>query len=293
MVEMKAIKRGAPTIVFFLLLVSCQQGHKSVVPGSSLSAVTLATSGSRSQSGFRLKEIANLPSGGWGSFHLEFINQKDGWLFKFDRLWRTADGGRTWELVYGTAPNLDRGHQCLQFVTSEVGWRCNGNIVEKTVDRGNHWETVTLPFKSDEGIIGGIRFLRDGRRGWLTGGLYRQVKRSQFGEFAPGMMGGDGKRALQGVVFYTEDSGKTWTQQEINTELGTTVWDVTITPTGRAWTTARHDTFYLEGNTWKKVDYESCAGNNKLLLETAVTGMKHSIVMYRSASTLMTTCMDG
>jgi photosystem II stability/assembly factor-like uncharacterized protein len=199
------------------------------------------------------------------------VNKQDGWLYNFNHLWRTSDGGKTWTTVFDLSSNQNAGYLSIEFIDAQVGWRCDINTLEKTVDGGLTWTVVGLPFKSSNGNIFSVQFLHDGRRGWLTGGLYQPLKPSQYGQFPPSETTPDGTKALQGVVFYTEDSGRSWHRQPIEAAPGKIVEDIVITPTGRAWTTAGNDTFYLEGDKWQRVDYQKCNGNNKLLLQ-AVNG---------------------
>jgi photosystem II stability/assembly factor-like uncharacterized protein len=224
---------------------------------------------------FQLNEIATLPSRGLpGTVKLQFMNKQDGWLYNFNHLWRTSDGAKTWATVYDVSSNRDAGYLSVEFINAQVGWRCDINTLEKTIDGGVTWKAIPAPFKSNDGEIFSVQFLQGGRRGWLTGGLYQPLKPSQYGQFPASETTADGTKALQGVVFYTEDSGQSWRRQLIETASGKIVQNIVITPTGRAWTTAGYDTFYLEGNRWQKVDYGRCSSNNKLLLEAAVNGDK-------------------
>lgn len=252
----------AGTIV---VLVGC--GHSSKYRAS-LIALPSQVPESIGSHRFKLTELSDLPSRG----DIQFLNEREGWLSNYNRLWHTSNGGRTWEVVYDVSSEIKAGYVRIQFANAETGWRSTIDTLERTADGGKSWEEVSVPFNSNAGTIHSMRFLPDGKRGWLTGGVYRSLKPSQYGEFRHAYLSDGGTKVLQGTVFYTDDSGQSWRRQELDTKLGTLTGDVTVSPTGRVWTTVDYDLFYLDGDIWTKVDYSKCRGDNKLILETVVTG---------------------
>lgn len=272
MITTNKIKCIVAAIASCMLLISCSYEVKSTSPALKPSINLLETIGVIKQGKTKLSEIADLPiHGSAGTLHLQALNKKEGWLYNFNHLWQTKDGGKSWEVLFDESSET-AGYSFVQFSNAQVGWRQKINILEKTIDGGHTWEKVALPFKPYEGDIFSINFLPDGKRGWLTGGIYRALDPSKYGELPIRSTNADGTKALEGVIFYTENSGRTWQQQSITAELGEPIGRVRITSSGEAWTFAGYDTFYLEGNKWKKVDYKRCYGNNHMLLQTVAEG---------------------
>jgi photosystem II stability/assembly factor-like uncharacterized protein len=267
------IKHVVAAMACCLLLVSCSYEVKSTAPDSRPSVSSSEPAKASKQGKFKLNEIGDLPGRGWaGTVRLQFLNKQEGWFYNFNHLWHTSDGGKTWVLLFDVSSDITAGYSFVQFINAQVGWRQKIDRLEKTTDGGHTWEKVATPFKPDEGEIFSVKFLPDGRRGWLTGGVYRSLDQSQYGELPVRSTNADGTKAIDGAVFYTEDSGRTWRRQPLTAILGEIVVDVTTTPTGKAWTFAGYDTFYLEGSKWKKIDYKRCGGDNQMLMESVAKG---------------------
>lgn len=262
------MKRVVVSTLLFCFALACGLRSKSEAPSVELGN-SLKVIGDRK---FALTEIASLPSHDKpGSITLQFLNTI-GWLSNWNRLWMTIDGGRTWNLVDDSSSKVEASYTSPQFLNTEVGWRSTISTIERTSNAGRTWDRIKAPFEASDGVITSVRFLPEGTKGWLTGGIYRKLSPSEYGQFPPNAMNGDGTSALQGVIFYTEDSGQTWRRQEINTGLGTTVRELRVSPSGHVWAMAQYDLFFLEKDGWKKVDYRRCSGQNKRLLETTVNG---------------------
>src|SRR2546423_1922894 len=71
----------------------------------------------------RIQKVGN-PSVGEGIYNLQFINEREGWLADSRRLWRTADGGVNWKLIYSIsqAADLLDDIENIEFLNSQVGW---------------------------------------------------------------------------------------------------------------------------------------------------------------------------
>ncbi|MDX6499452.1 MAG: hypothetical protein QOG23_2712 [Blastocatellia bacterium] len=182
----------AGTIV---VLVGC--GHSSKYRAS-LIALPSQVPESIGSHRFKLTELSDLPSRG----DIQFLNEREGWLSNYNRLWHTSNGGRTWEVVYDVSSEIKAGYVRIQFANAETGWRSTIDTLERTADGGKSWEEVSVPFNSNAGTIHSMRFLPDGKRGWLTGGVYRSLKPSQYGEFRHAYLSDGGTKVLQGTVFY-------------------------------------------------------------------------------------------
>ena len=63
-----------------------------------------------------------------------------GWVQHGASLWRTTDGGATWQLLTDAAPAR------VSFRTPLEGWGTDGSGIVKTTDAGRTWRAVfTLP----------------------------------------------------------------------------------------------------------------------------------------------------
>jgi photosystem II stability/assembly factor-like uncharacterized protein len=197
---------------------------------------------------------------------MEFTNEREGWLSCLGQLWKTSDGGRNWERIY---ENDGRRTAMFYFVNSQVGWSNTLHTLHKSEDGGRTWKAMALPFKSsDEGEIISIKFLNDGLRGWIAGGVYRSYPQKVLDMLGTRSLSSDGKKAITGVIFYTEDGGKTWSQQPIASEIGNTVGGLQITEKGRVWAFSGVGLFYLADNKWQKVGYNKGQCSHQVLLET-------------------------
>jgi photosystem II stability/assembly factor-like uncharacterized protein len=76
----------------------------------------------------------------WAAF---FVDENTGYAAR-SGLFRTTDGGQTWQ---GVVAKLPGGNDTqLKFVDHEVGWSCLGSTLAYTVDGGKHWTSRELRF---------------------------------------------------------------------------------------------------------------------------------------------------
>jgi photosystem II stability/assembly factor-like uncharacterized protein len=117
-----------------------------------------------------------------------FLDRQHGWVVASEmkardastRLWRTQDGGKSWEELAHNLPPGGAGQ--FQFVTPTLGWLRGGGGLWRTEDGGTMWQQVSKP--TDEATrITGILFLTP-LEGWITG---------------------------EGTLHQTTDGGQTWT----------------------------------------------------------------------------------
>lgn len=115
-----------------------------------------------------------------------FLDRQRGWVVVSEmkagggptRLWRTGDGGKTWqELIH----NLPPGGGQIQFVTPTAGWFLRGRVW-RTDDGGSFWRQLPEPAEEDTRITGML--LLSPMEGWITG---------------------------EGTIHDTADGGRTWT----------------------------------------------------------------------------------
>jgi hypothetical protein len=128
---------------------------------------------------------------------LFFLDRQVGWVVVSEmkagggptRLWRTEDGGKTWEELANNIPPGGIGQ--LQFVSSTTGWLLKRGVW-LTEDGGTTWRQ--LPLKPAEGDTSFTKmvFLTP-TEGWVAG---------------------------RGTVYYTADGGETWTLQYDGTGTG-------------------------------------------------------------------------
>jgi photosystem II stability/assembly factor-like uncharacterized protein len=210
----------------------------------------------------------NCPSG------VRFVSDNDGWFFCGDRLWQTSDGGKSWRSIY-PANGIGRTFGFYQFIDRRNGWRCSATEVQKTDDGGSSWTTLSSPIDQGNGEISSVRFLRDGKRGWLTGGLYYPL--------TPGAPENDGlqhvyqnmRKAPRGVVFSTDDGGLNWRRQFISPHLGSFVHYVYESPDQQIWATDDTSLYRLEDGIWKLLDFEKGNCVKRQLLETVGLDRSH------------------
>lgn len=156
-----------------------------------------------------------------------FLDRQSGWVVAAEvklgggptRLWRTTDGGRSWqELAHNLPPE---GGQ-LQFVTPTRGWLLGGGHLWRTEDGGSNWRRLPLAdigfsevlfLASAEGVAvgrGTIYRTEDGGETWTrrytTASATQTWMRSlQFPTPTEGWVIGDGTLLLR-----EQDGGRTW-----------------------------------------------------------------------------------
>jgi photosystem II stability/assembly factor-like uncharacterized protein len=71
-----------------------------------------------------------------------FLDENTGYAVR-SGLYRTTDGGQTWQ---GVVAQLPRGRPQIKFADHEVGWSCLENTLTYTVDGGKHWSAREVRF---------------------------------------------------------------------------------------------------------------------------------------------------
>jgi photosystem II stability/assembly factor-like uncharacterized protein len=181
----------------------------------------------------RLVEIGPLPKPTSDDpiTEVQFVDETTAWAHSTLSLWRTRDGGRTWEIVHSAWPEhtLDNGRGRIDgprlamahFETRDAGWvrvdRLTGEgavsrTIYRTSDGGETWrEQTKLP--PIQGVLGEVQFLPQGMVGWAAGELRRDLSRRV--PIIPGCLSAPDDAVLQPIIYQTNDGGLNWTQQTI------------------------------------------------------------------------------
>jgi photosystem II stability/assembly factor-like uncharacterized protein len=130
---------------------------------------------------------------------IDFVSYTNGWILAYDGLlYRTTDGGRTWEkLMYDS--HQERRH--IDFVDTQNGWS-TGLGIWSTQDGGNTWIDISPAPQSVDGYIA-LCFI-NADEGWTVG--------------SKNILWEPGKNIYEVSIFHTTDGGRTW-QVEWKTEM--------------------------------------------------------------------------
>ena len=203
----------------------------------------------------RIGDLPSIPDNRDSWLHLQFIGEQMGWFATGGKLWRTADGAKTWLLVHDSSPKRISE---FQFVGPQMGWMIADQTMLKTSDGGTTWESFSQPIPpSWEGDLVNFKFLEDGVRGWVAGGVYVPLRQKDFDDgylpptryLAPG-----GKHGLRGAIFYTDDGGQTWRRQLLTSDWGYLSLASMNDPAHLS-AIGTAGTFCLRRGKWKPMDY--------------------------------------
>jgi photosystem II stability/assembly factor-like uncharacterized protein len=171
----------------------------------------------------RLPKIGDVPKqiGKDSKVSLQFVNANDGWLSIDGDLFRTEDGGKTWESIefprFATGDGFEPSLSQFQLIDPKRAWLVSENRLYHTTDGGRNWNQIRQPitqFFTDYASFGLRKafFLKDERHGWVTGDIYRWLSRKerengtdQHSDYSP-----DGRRIVTSMVYFTDDGGVTW-----------------------------------------------------------------------------------
>jgi len=210
---------------------------------------------------------------------LIFVDELHGWLVGISMVWRTADGGRTWQERFSVGSNSEERIGRLYrgaFVGPESGWLASsGGVVIQTNDGGTSWKTLTPVAERMD--LHGV-FFSDEKTGWLIGrpdgGIYstKDSGKTWRGEFtavegtylnsvhfvnrnegcAVGLTVKNQDR--EGLVLHSLDGGDKWAQ--VSTNMKERFFDrVAFYDQHHGWLIARDDIYYTDdgGQTFRTV----------------------------------------
>ena len=127
-----------------------------------------------------------------GLISVDFVDKLHGWAAgQAGAVLRTKDGGKKWTRL---RTHVGWNLAAVQFVSARVGWVVGDQGVLRTTDGGAHWR-VSRPsiLKWGPSQLFGLSFVSS-KVGWVCGVSPAGVDRL-------------------GIVYRTDDGGKTWTQQ--------------------------------------------------------------------------------
>lgn len=195
-----------------------------------------------------------------GHVELHFVTATDGWLANGKRLWRTSDGGQTWDLVYKGKPSWDISVRIknLEFLNPQIGWMSDAvEGIYKTEDGGKTWRAWGMPFP--DGAIYSIRIAKDGKQAWAAGVVNRPPPK----KYADKTLRPDRYAAIS----HTVDAGKSWQRQVIPGTLG--IAGLYFANEGEAWALGLPGLFFLDStsNRWIRTDLRKGECPTQMLLE--------------------------
>jgi len=213
----------------------------------------------------RITKVGELPEelkADWWPGQLQFVNERAGWLSVLQesenepresgRLWRTRDGGKSWALIYA---NRENRIEQFQFISSTVGWMRVWGRMYKTTDGGDTW----LPFDQPippyfDGRLDDFTFFKDGRHGWVAGGMALPLIRED-GEvqWPHSRFQGSGETGIRGVIFRTTDGGQSWVRQYVTKWYGE-IYSLDLVDEQHGGATGTWEVLRLTGNRWKPTD---------------------------------------
>lgn len=164
---------------------------------------------------------------------VDFIDHTNGWICSRNSIFKTTNGGESWEIKH--SQNLEDGRfHDIELLNAEIGFAVGGDwwsadcILLKTVDGGESWEDVT-PQNSltltDISIV-------DQRMIWICG--------------------------IGGTYLFSADSGSTWIMQELDIIPAPIFTSIQFIDEKIGWLGADHNSDYNTrflrttdgGNTW-------------------------------------------
>lgn len=230
-------------------------------PSSTIAPVSSSERSAQSSGNSRVRKVGDVPQDGF-RYRLQFLNEQEGWLADNKRLWRTSNGGASWELIYSAAAqDAMQEIEGFEFLNSQVGWMERISGLYKTEDGGRAWMRLTTPLDYPSGELRGVNFLEGGRVGWIVGGTYRRISheellREAYPNNAVTTYADDSNAVLEGVIYRTDDGGRTWQRQLHSTEVFR-FFSLYFTSAEHGLALADYEIFYTEngGRQWDNAEF--------------------------------------
>jgi photosystem II stability/assembly factor-like uncharacterized protein len=218
----------------------------------------------------RLVEIGNNPGGD----QVQVTTGSEGWLYTFQRLWRTTDGGASWAAVSFPRPESRKpGALPPSLVDVTFGRSGHGELIVensahfpepvqqrsvfRTSDGGLTWGEQPPSTLVEAGAQYSQFYLEDGEVGW-EGGVEPTAARPDAGKPAckPWWDG----RPTRPAIFHTANAGKTWVEQSLPPATGCKVDKLFFRSRNDGIAIAEDDAYYTEdgGNIWRLAEFLDC-----------------------------------
>lgn len=233
---------------------------------------------------------------------IHFVKAQTGWMLAGGQVYRTADGGKEWQLAtlpisaFGASGGYDWDGE-LVFLNEKTGWAVvDRSTVFRTEDGGKTWlgtylgnTATTLAFTGEKhGCVGGsgIHCTEDGGQTWASRlaidadgsvieGRYLNIQGLSFADAKTGWaVGGTGSVGGSNMqIFKTEDGGKSWRMISrhsygayfVNAKVG---WNVQDGLAKSSWIVRTDD----GGDTWKTQKQLADDSRVKFFFIDATTG---------------------
>lgn len=185
-------------------------------------------------------------------FDMYFVDEWYGWAVGDNNLYRTTDGGATWQRPIPHDADQPFSARSIRFLDRNVGWAVGtAGAIYHTIDGGESWAQQAKP-QSGLPKLRALTFI-DPDRGWAVGeigtilhttdgGLTWKRQKTGIGSFLTGVHFSD---ALTGwavgfdrsdsssTILHTIDGGETWVPH-LKVE-GEALFSLTMTETGYGW----------------------------------------------------------
>jgi len=190
--------------------------------------------------------LPNAPSSGGRIDDVFFLNSQLGWSADSNgEIFKTTDGGATWENVYST----DSYFRCIEFYNENIGYAGTlDNKFLRSTDGGHTWTNLAPSITPSPQAVCGISivdslyayavgqwdtpgfFLKttDGGITWTSYNMANHAKALVdvfFISRDTGFVTGKSP-ASRGVILYTTNGGQTWTKKFESSPAGQYVWKI-------------------------------------------------------------------
>lgn len=215
----------------------------------------------------KLRKISDVPEARGGSYTLHCVSLSVCWVGDNLKQWRTDDGGQHWQLIYSGNP-FEGEIRNVDYVDERSAWMLTLGKLYKTDDGGRNWLEQVSPLpNSPAGEVTGVKYLKDGRTGWITGGIYRPLNRNEQVSGMPRTISDPTSNSvLTPAISHTVDGGRTWVRQPIPDTLGR-VYIPTFVNERQGVAIGDSSIFYTTtgGKRWNYVEFQKSCTNEKYL----------------------------